>query len=115
MRIWAVCVVTFFGAAELYQWVQGLTLPLPIYGVAGLLLAVASNADRLPWPQPRQSLHVDPSQSANAPSLLSPSAVTPPISAQPAERKTPQLPNLQKTAAPPAISFTIGSSRSSQS
>lgn len=46
MRVWAACVVVFFGVAELYQWLQDVTLPLPVYGIAGLLLAVISNSDK---------------------------------------------------------------------
>lgn len=46
MKVWAVGVVAFFGLAELYQWFHSLSLPLPVYGVAGLLLALASNAER---------------------------------------------------------------------
>ena len=46
MRVWGVCFVLFFGAAEFYQWMQGLTLPLPFFVVLGGLLAIASNADK---------------------------------------------------------------------
>jgi len=44
MQVWIVCFVVFFAAAELYQWVQGITLPLPVLVVAGALLAVISNS-----------------------------------------------------------------------
>lgn len=47
MQVWIVCFVLFFGAAELYQWIQGITLPLPVFAVAGALLAVASNSHLL--------------------------------------------------------------------
>jgi hypothetical protein len=46
MQVWVICFVVFFGAAELYQWVRGLTLPLPVFIVLGGLLAIASNADQ---------------------------------------------------------------------
>jgi hypothetical protein len=46
MKVWAVGVVVFFGLAELYQWLHSLSLPLPVYGVAGLVLALASNGER---------------------------------------------------------------------
>jgi hypothetical protein len=46
MRVWGVCFVLFFGAAEFYQWMQGLTLPLPFFVALGGLLAIASNADK---------------------------------------------------------------------
>ncbi len=116
MRVWAVCVVTFFGAAELYQWLQGLTLPLPVYGVAGLLLAVASNADRLRWfqsggsslaiqPQSSQPEQAHPglTRSQQDEALLIQSAA--------ARRTGPQLPQFQQTS-PASISFTIRSPRS---
>jgi hypothetical protein len=44
MRVWAICVVVLFGAAELYQWIEGLTLPLPVLIGAGALLAIVSNS-----------------------------------------------------------------------
>jgi len=46
MRVWGVCFVLFFGAAEFYQWMQGLTLPLPFFIALGGLLAIASNTDK---------------------------------------------------------------------
>ena len=48
MRVWLICVIAFFGIAELYQWLQEQVqdLPLPVYAVAGLLLAALSNANR---------------------------------------------------------------------
>ncbi|HEY9660588.1 MAG TPA: hypothetical protein V6C65_19200 [Allocoleopsis sp.] len=48
MQVWAVSFFVFFGTAELYQWLQGITLPLPVLVVAGAILAIASNADKLP-------------------------------------------------------------------
>jgi len=37
--------------AEIFQWFQDFSLPLPIYVVGGVFLAIASNADkRIPWP-----------------------------------------------------------------
>ena len=65
MRVWLICVVAFFGIAEIYQWVQAQVqgLPLPVYGAAGLLLAVASNADRWRHLRPiRPSAQPDPIQ-----------------------------------------------------
>jgi hypothetical protein len=35
-----------FGAVELFQWLKGVMLPLPIYVLAGAFLAIASNYDR---------------------------------------------------------------------
>lgn len=48
MQVWAVSFFVFFGAAELYQWLQGITLPFPVLVVAGAILAIASNADKFP-------------------------------------------------------------------
>jgi len=35
-----------FGSVELFQWLKGVMLPLPIYVLAGAFLAIASNYDR---------------------------------------------------------------------
>jgi hypothetical protein len=83
MRVWVICFVLFFGAAEFYQWVQGLTLPLPFFIVLGGLLAIASNSDK--WGFTKQGIR--PAQS-------------PPIA--------PQNPPTPITSAPNApVSFTI--------
>lgn len=46
MRIWLSCFLVIFAIAELYQWAQHLTLPLPIYILGGAFLAIASNANK---------------------------------------------------------------------
>jgi hypothetical protein len=110
MKVWAVAVVVFFGVAELYQWLQNLTLPLPVYGVAGLLLALASNADHWYGPQSKlSSLDADSGTPLNATELPPP----PPTSisaagsqAPPPRSKSVELPNFSPTAQP-TISFTI--------
>jgi Pentapeptide repeats (8 copies) len=43
MYVWLVCFVVLFGLAELYPWVQGVVLPLPVMLLAGVGLAIASN------------------------------------------------------------------------
>jgi hypothetical protein len=43
MKVWLLSVALLFGVVELYQWMQDVTLPLPIYAIAGVLLAIASN------------------------------------------------------------------------
>lgn len=74
MRVWGVCFVLFFGAAEFYQWMQGLTLPLPFFIALGGLLAIASNADK--W-----SILTRPVQSTAPTNLLEPPPA--PITAAP--------------------------------
>lgn len=97
MQIWLVCFLVFFGAAELYQWLQGITLPMPVFVVAGTLLAIASNADKFP----KKTIPI----SSAAPATSSPPAASsPPPPSQ--HYSTTQLP--KATAQPPrSISFTI--------
>lgn len=58
MRLWLVCFITLFGAAELAQWLGQFRLlgqgwgqtefSLPILVIGGVSLAIASNYHRLP-------------------------------------------------------------------
>jgi hypothetical protein len=117
MRIWLVCVVALFGAVQLYDWVQQMTVPLPVYGVAGLLLAVVSNFDKLPRLQTAQE---PTTAAAIAPDATEPQPPAPgPIlsdfsakqsSLQSGRVAKPQLPNLTPSA--PSISFEIRQSKS---
>jgi hypothetical protein len=43
MKVWITSVLVLFGMVELYQWMKGFTLPLPVFIVAGAALAIASN------------------------------------------------------------------------
>ncbi len=47
MRVWLTSFVLLFGAAELYQWVEKLVLPMPIFVLGGIFLALFSNFDKL--------------------------------------------------------------------
>ena len=47
MKVWITCFVLLFGAAEVLQWVQQVSLPLPIFILGGAFLAIASNYDKL--------------------------------------------------------------------
>lgn len=47
MRVWLTSFILLFGAAELFRWAQELSLPLPIFILGGIFLAVASNYDKL--------------------------------------------------------------------
>jgi hypothetical protein len=119
MHVWATFFVIFLGMIELYQWLQGLTLPLPTLIVAGLLLAIASNRNKpagLPW-QNSSQLSLPKKPQPNSPPPTSPSS-TPqslPVNSQspiPNSRPSPQLPNLSTPKAPStppqrSISFTI--------
>lgn len=46
MKVWLSCFFGLFAIAELLQWAQHVTLPLPFYILCGAVLAVASNADK---------------------------------------------------------------------
>lgn len=101
VRVWVVCFVVFFGSAELYQWVQGITLPMPVMVIAGVLLAIAANTDQFPRKSVLPPTPVDP--------LIPPMDVPAPTEAPPS-RFYPgaQLPNLSPQASR-SISFTIRS------
>jgi hypothetical protein len=47
MKVWLVCFFLLFALAKLFDWVQGLSLPLPMYILGGAFLAVASNYDKI--------------------------------------------------------------------
>ncbi|MBV9385837.1 MAG: hypothetical protein JOZ78_05345 [Chroococcidiopsidaceae cyanobacterium CP_BM_ER_R8_30] len=85
MRIWLTCFGVLFAIAEFCQWVEHLTLPLPVYILGGALLVIASNYNKrikLPW--------LDESSTVIA-------AATPPNLPQPTSAPQP----------PRSISFTI--------
>jgi hypothetical protein len=46
MKVWLTSLAFFFVLFELFQWVKGFILPLPIYVLAGAFLAIASNYNR---------------------------------------------------------------------
>lgn len=46
MQVWLSCFFVLFAIAELYQWAQHITLPLPFYILGGAVLAVSSNANK---------------------------------------------------------------------
>ena len=47
IRIWFICFVVLFALSQVFDWVQQLSLPLPIYILGGAFLAVASNYEKL--------------------------------------------------------------------
>lgn len=46
MPFLVVVVVVLFAGVQLFQWLLGIILPLPIYVMAGAFLAIASNYDK---------------------------------------------------------------------
>lgn len=48
MKVWITSFLVLFGMVELYQWFREFTLPLPIFILAGSLLAIASNYGKFP-------------------------------------------------------------------
>ena len=47
MRVWIACFVVLFAIAQLFDWIQQFSLPLPICILGGAFLAVASNYEKL--------------------------------------------------------------------
>lgn len=47
MKVWLACFLVLFALAELFDWVQEFSFPLPIYILGGLFLAVVSNYNEL--------------------------------------------------------------------
>ena len=47
MKVWITSFLVLFGMVELYQWFREFTLPLPVFILAGALLAIASNYGKL--------------------------------------------------------------------
>lgn len=45
-NVWLVGVIIIFSLVQLYQWLEGMSLPLPISVLAGAFLAIASNRNR---------------------------------------------------------------------
>ncbi len=46
MRIWITTFGLLFILMQIYQWIQGFMLPLPIYVLGGAFLAIASNYEK---------------------------------------------------------------------
>ena len=46
MQFLVLIVFFLFAGVELFQWLKGVILPLPVYVLAGAFLAIASNYDR---------------------------------------------------------------------
>ncbi len=77
MRLWLISFLLLFGTAELFQWVQQVSLPLPIFVLGGAFLAIASNYDKLsnlPFHLDYQEPEIDPKEVSSAASPPIPSA-----------------------------------------
>ncbi|WP_416666900.1 hypothetical protein [Egbenema bharatensis] len=108
MQVWLVCFLLFLGAAEFYQWIQGISLPMPAFVFAGALLAVASNADKFPLKGSLLSITPrSPDTTAAAP--LQPPTPDPviPSSTHPPAHPPTHPPAYPDSPATRSISFTI--------
>lgn len=51
MKVWLYAVLLLFVLGQLFEWAKQMSLPLPMFILGGLLLAIASNYDkRSGWP-----------------------------------------------------------------
>lgn len=46
MRVWLACFFVLFALAQLFDWIEHISLPMPIYILGGAFLAIASNYSR---------------------------------------------------------------------
>ena len=46
MKVWVASFFVLFSLAEFYHWIEGISVPLPVYIIGGLLLAIASNYEK---------------------------------------------------------------------
>ena len=47
MRVWIACFMLLFILAKLFDWVQQVSLPLPVCILGGVFLSLVSNHDKL--------------------------------------------------------------------
>jgi len=55
-KIWLIAVGLIFFSVQLYQWLQSILLPLPIYIFGGAFLSIASNLKQLKKNDSSQSI-----------------------------------------------------------
>lgn len=78
--------MVLFGAVELLQWVQQVSLPMPVFVVGGVFLAIASNYDKfaqLSLPRANVASHGMPKEIASQ--SVSPFVPSPVAKGQPAQ------------------------------
>jgi hypothetical protein len=46
MKVWLLAVAVLFVLVQLFEWVKGFMLPLPVYILGGAFLAIASNYEQ---------------------------------------------------------------------
>ncbi len=90
MRIWIVCFLVLFGSAEVLEWAQQFSLPMPIFVLGGAFLAIASNYSKLtylPFHPDHDSLEpvADPAAAPTVP----PAPATPAPQSQASQKSTP--------------------------
>ena len=106
MKIWLACFIAMFAVAELFQWVKGVVLPLPIYILGGAFLAIASNYGKRPGLSLSQQ---DTTANPERKSFEREASETPAsfaASSSP-ELKPPAPPPKSELKSYPSISFTI--------
>ena len=80
MKVWLPIFLAVFIVAQALQWAQGLALPLPIFVVAGVILAAVSNWDRragipFKWFRQWQSIEDPAFQTPDASATSSPQPI----------------------------------------
>lgn len=88
MRVWIVCFILLFGSAELLEWLQQFSLPLPIFVLGGVFLAIASNYNQL-TDLPFHPDYEDPSLPTGDTGLATP--VMPPTTASPVPSRSSNI------------------------
>ncbi|MBF2073675.1 MAG: hypothetical protein IGS50_07930 [Synechococcales cyanobacterium C42_A2020_086] len=120
MRVWLICLVLFWGVAELYQWLHELALSPPCFVAAGIALAVVSNRSG----RQARSVAASSGPHKSSPSAAASLAESVKVAAVPSQLSTgvtslsppgAQLPSFNEITptSQPSISFTIRRSPSS--
>jgi hypothetical protein len=112
MRVWVTYVIALFSLVELYEWIQAVKLPLPIYGLAGLALALISNAKGWLKAEQLSSTPLQPGSEAFPEPMpnfkIDAGADFDVDKSNPSARLQVELPSLSSELPPqPSISFTI--------
>jgi hypothetical protein len=106
MQVWIISFVVLFVLYECWDWLSQLNLPLPVFVVGGLFLAIASNYDKrglFPWwpaegnptgaiadEKPASTTHSTPTNPA--PTAMTPDSASPIAPLTPPIQRSPRLP-----------------------